>query len=241
MVFVVIVFFSVLVQSVAGFGLALCAMPFAIGVLGYRNAAPAISLVAITTQTLLIIKYRHSFRLGAVWRLLVGSSLGIPIGVFFVRELPESFILGLLGVVLIVYSTHALTRPNLPKIKDERWGFLFGFGGGTLGGAYNTSGPPVIIYGDCQRWEPTRFKANLQAFFVLNTSMVVTVHFLGGNISGDVLMSYLNALPAILIGVVLGVSLDRFINRELFRRLVLWLLIFLGLRLLWSAVTALIQ
>jgi uncharacterized membrane protein YfcA len=102
---------------------------------------------------------------------------------------------------------------------------------GLLGGAYNTSGPPVIVYGDCRRWAPPEFKSNLQAFFAVADGLVVLGHVAAGNLTRVVLTHYALALPAILLGLWLGLRLERRVQPAAFRRLALLLLLVLGARL----------
>lgn len=72
-----------------------------------------------------------------------------------------------LGVVIVAYALYALFNPTLPELAQRSWAYGFGFAGGVLSGAYNTSGPPVVIYGTCRCWQPAEFKSNLQGYFLL--------------------------------------------------------------------------
>jgi uncharacterized membrane protein YfcA len=110
---------------------------------------------------------------------------------------------------------------------------LAGLVGGLLGGAYNTSGPPVIVYADCRRWPPEVFKSNLQGYFVISSLGFVVMHVLGGNITPPVLKAFWWTLPFIAVGLVAGLSLDRWLNPALFRRVVLVLLVVMGVRLMF--------
>jgi uncharacterized protein len=103
---------------------------------------------------------------------------------------------------------------------------------GLLGGAYNTSGPPVIVYGNCRRWSPQEFKSNLSGFFLAGSSVVVSTHWAGGNLTSDVWFFFLISLPALLVGFLAGQGMDKWLNPETFRRIVLVLLAILGARLM---------
>ena len=100
-----------------------------------------------------------------------------------------------------------------------------------LGGAYNTAGPPVVIYGNCRRWCAHEFKSNLSGFFIINGVMVVTSHLWSGNFSADVTHVLPWALPAMLLGFLAGQWLDKWISPDLFRKMVLIMLVVLGIRL----------
>lgn len=105
---------------------------------------------------------------------------------------------------------------------------------GLLGGAYNTSGPPLILYGDARGWEPAEFRGNLQSLFLLNDALVITGHLVAGNVTPVVLYGYLLALPGLGLGFLLGGRLARRLPPERFRLLVQVLLLVLGVRLLLS-------
>jgi len=104
-----------------------------------------------------------------------------------------------------------------------------------LSGAYNTSGPPVIIiiYGDCRQWSPAEFKGNLQGFFVVSDCLILVGHALAGNLTPTVWGHYALALPAIGLGAWSGLALARRVPPATFRLLALWMLLLLGARLIW--------
>jgi hypothetical protein len=228
---------AVFTQSVSGFGSALLAMPLLCTLLTLRQAAPLMALIAGTLQLVLVFHYRRALRPGAVWRLCAASALAVPAGIVALRAVPEGMTLSVLAVVLLAYSASALADLRLPAMRGSGWAYGTGLIAGLLGGAYNTNGPPVIIYGACRRWPPIEFKMNLQVFFMFNTVLILTGHAVSGNFTIEVGRCYLAALPGIAAGVILGLSLDRFINPAAFRRIVLWLLVVLSVRLLVRAIT----
>jgi hypothetical protein len=101
-----------------------------------------------------------------------------------------------------------------------------------LGGAYNTSGPPVILYGNCRRWSRDSFKSNLQGFFVVNSVVVLLSHGVAGGFTAEVWGLVPFGLGAAVVGIVAGTGLDKRLNPETFRKVVLVLLLVLGVRLL---------
>ncbi|MDX1414657.1 MAG: sulfite exporter TauE/SafE family protein [Candidatus Promineifilaceae bacterium] len=227
-----IIFFATFVQSSVGFGLALIAMPLLVALLGIRTAAPLVAIVAFAAEFAILVRYRHALNLRAVLPLTITAIVAIPVGVFALRNLDEALVTTALGIFLILYSFYALFSPHVPELAHSWWAYLFGFLAGTLGGAYNTSGPPVIVYGNCRRWPPEEFKSNLQGFFVVFGLFVIAVHAFSGNFTGDVWSNLLLSLPGIFLGLVAGFALSRLINADLFRKLVLVLLIILGTMLI---------
>jgi len=231
----VAVFFGVFTQTLTGFGSALVTMSILPSILGISTASPVVALMAITLETLLLIRYRGALNFNAVWRLSVAAIIAIPIGLTAIRSISEDLVLTILGLVLVLYSIYALITPKLPELKQPAWAFGFGFVGGLLSGAYNVAGPAAVIYGNCRGWKPAEFKSNLQAFFIINDLTVLISHTLAGNLTPVVWSNYLIALPAIGLGIFVGLKVDRRIDPATFKKIVLWLLIVMGARLIISA------
>ena len=223
---------SAFTQTLTGFGSALVSMSILPSLLGIQVASPLVALMAITLESILLIRLRGAINFRAVWRMSLASVIGIPIGLALARSIDEEVVLTVLGVILVGYSLYALITPRLPELTHPAWAFVFGFIGGILSGAYNVAGPAAVIYGDCRRWQPDEFRSNLQAFFLVNDAFVLLNHGLAGNLKPIVWSYYLVALPAILLGIFFGLKLDRRINPDVFRKMVQVLLIMMGLRLI---------
>jgi hypothetical protein len=227
------VLFAIFTQSVTGFGLALVSMPILAGLIGIRTATPLIVLVAIVAEIILVLRYKSEINLRAVWRLTVAGAIGIPVGVWALKEFEEQIVLTVLGVLIVLYSLYALLNLRLPSLERNVWPYGFGFVSGVVGGAYNVAGPLVIIYGNCRNWQPKEFKGNLQGFFLVGSVVAVISHALASNITQDVVNNFILSLPAIGIGLVAGLSLDKYLNPVVFRKIVLVGLIFAGVRLIF--------
>lgn len=228
----VVLLLGAFVQSATGFGMVLVAMPILAPLLGLRVATPLMAGLTLVVGALLIVRYRHALQFGAVWRLVAASLLGIPVGLYLLARLPETTTLPLLGAILIGYVLYRLLQWRLPALANPRWAFLFGFLGGMLSGAYNASGPAVVLYGNMRRWPTAEFKSNLQTYFLVNSIITTAAHSLSGNVTPVVLRYAALALPFVLLGLALGVKTDRLLHPARFQQLVLGLLLVLGLRLI---------
>lgn len=230
---VLAVFLGAFTQSLTGFGVALVTMALLPSLLGLKIATPLVALSGLVLESLLLFRYRKSFQVKSVWRLMLASLAAIPFGVYVLRQLDEQIALFVLGFVIAGYAIYALIGFRLPELRHPLWAWLTGLFSGMLSGAYNTGGPPAVIYGNCRRWSPQEFKSNLSGFFIMNSATVVSTHFLSGNVTGDVLGLFWWCLPAVAVGFWAGQSLDRWLNPESFRKLVLVLLVVLGIRLMF--------
>lgn len=224
---------AIFVQSFVGFGFALISMPLITPALGLKVSAPLIALLGGTAELILLVGLREAVTLGEMGTLTLASLFGTALGILALRHVPETLLLPVLGLILLGYALYNLLRFRLPPLRAAFWPWLLGGLAGALGGAYNTSGPPVILYGHARGWEPDQFKGNLQGFFFVNNLFVLTGHWLGGLLTAEVWRLYLQALPALLLGIVGGLWLGRRIPARQFRQVVLIGLALLGLRLLF--------
>ena len=227
-----IVFFGIVTQSMIGFGVALICMPLLIRVLDPVAAASFVALFTLPMQLLITWRYRHALNIRPFWRVLVGTLIGIPIGIFLLSELDQRIVLSVLGIFLIAYSLYSLLNLRLPRIHRPVWGFGFGFTSGVLGGAYNTAGPPLVIYGTALGWESEQFKANMQVLFIAGNIVAIFIHIVAGHVNRLVIENLIVALPIVVIGTGIGFWLSKRINEAVFRKLVLIGLLVIGVRLL---------
>jgi uncharacterized protein len=238
MLIFIIIFIATLTQTVTGFGVALVSMPLLLLVLDIQVAAPLVALVAGVAEVLLLVYYRANLNGRAVARLIVASLVGIPLGVTLLQQVDAGVITAVLGFVVLIYALYNLIGAywgwRLPVLAHTGWAYAFGFVSGVLGGAYNISGPPVIIYGNCRRWSPAEFKSNLQGFFLVGSCAVIATHALRGNLTPIVWQNFLIALPAIFLALLVGFQMDKYVNPARFQRVVMVVLVVLGIRLLVS-------
>ena len=227
-----IIFFAIFTQSVAGFGLPLIAMALLIQGLGVEVATPLVALITLTAGVVLLYRYREAVQPRLLVQIIAASIAGIPIGVWMVTVADRETVLILFGVGLVAYAVYALGNFKLPETDKPVWAFVFGFIAGILSGAYNLGGPVVVMYATCRGWVGPKFKGTMQAFFVITSTIVVITYALTGSYTPVVWENYLVSLPAIALGLFAGLSLDRFINPVMFRRIVLVLLIVMGLNLI---------
>jgi uncharacterized membrane protein YfcA len=227
-----VVFMALFTQSLSGFGLSLVSMPLLVPVLGIQTAAPFVAVIALVGEIILLVYYREALNIGVVWRLAVTAVVATPLGVFLLRLAPERLVLSVLGIIVAGYALYALLNFQLPRLEHPLWAYSAGFFAGLLGGAYNTSGPPVILYGNCRRWPRDSFKSNLQGFFTVNSVVILLSHFVAGGLTAEVWRFVPFGLGAAVLGIMAGTRLDKVLNPESFRQVVLVLLLILGVRLL---------
>ncbi|MEO0707611.1 MAG: sulfite exporter TauE/SafE family protein [Cyanobacteria bacterium J06649_5] len=230
-IIVVTVAIASFVRGVSGFGAALITMPVLSGLTSIDVAAPLVAIIGLTNDTVLCLYYRRSFEWDIVTRLWMGSILGIPVGFLILRVFPGNQMVSVLGLLITAYAIYALFEPKIPVLKAQRWLYGTGFLCGALGGSYNIPGPPIILYGNSQRWSQEKFKSTLSIFFCGNALLVVSGHVAESHYPIAVLQQYLITIPSVIVGLSVGTVLSKFFNPWMFRRAVLIILMVIGIRL----------
>jgi hypothetical protein len=197
-------------------------------VVGIEAATPLIAFVATTIAVTILRSNWHQVDIRIAWRLIIGSLAGIPVGLFLLTNIPDSIVKSALGIVLILFGLYNLFTPKLPELNDERYALIFGFVAGILGGAYNTNGPPAVIYGTIRRWPPVLFRATLQAYFFPTGFMILLGHGFAGLWTRNVVILYGYVLPVVFLAIWLGGTLNRHIATEQFSRIVYGFLVVIG-------------
>ena len=224
-----ILFAGSLTRSTFGFGEALISMPLLSLVVGTRSAAAIVALTSVVNALVILITTRwNDIEWDASWRLLVGALLGVPLGVYALKRLDEHVVQLFLAALIISFALYSLTRPMLAQLKTNVLGFVFGFVAGVLGGAYNTLGPPLVIFGTLRHWDPTRFRTTLQTVFLPTSLAVVASHARVGFWNEQVFQCFLVSLPFIFIAAIVGRMICSRLETRRFSRAVFFLLLVIG-------------
>ena len=232
-----ILFVSTFIHSTLGFGQALIAMPLLAMVVELKTATPLVAFVLMAIAAMILLRNWRVMDLNAIWRLVLSSCFGIPVGLVLLKGVPETRMKVFLGIVVILFSLYNLANRHLKIIDLRQVGggsvlaYLFGFVAGVLGAAYNTSGVVITIYATLRGWPPDRFRSTLQSYFVFTGLLILASHGLAGLWTSDVFRLYVTSLPLILMGIFLGGKLHRLIPQGQFDGYVNVGLLVLGLLL----------
>lgn len=209
MVFVVaaILFLGAFLQGVTGFGFGMVTMALMPFVVGARTSSVVVSFLALMNTAYLSWRLRRWVDWGILAPLFAGAAIGVPLGVYALRTLPESALKRLIGGALFLYGAHRAWRTLRRKRKVwslPAWTrFPVGLVAGVLGGAANVGGPPVILYAYSQPWKRALTRTTLVTYFAGTTLMKITLLFAQGMVESSHL-GILLAIPVVWGGSRLG-------------------------------------
>ncbi len=227
----VAVFAGAAVQGMSGFGFGMVAMALLPLVIDVDQAVPLVAGVGITVSMNLAWRLRRQLDLRRALPLIAGGLIGTPVGIAFLQGADPRLVKAVLGAVILGYSTWALVhrdREIAERAPSLPLGVLAGFLGGLLGGAFNTGGPPAILYVTAMGWRKHAATSTLQAFFLMSGCFTVTGHALVGNFDAPVRALLWPMLPTAWLGILLGSLVYNRVPQQRFQRMVLGLLVLLG-------------
>jgi uncharacterized membrane protein YfcA len=230
-------FLAALVIGSAGFAFAIVVT----GIWIYVLPPPVLVLLASICATLLhlvsIWQFRRDIEYGLLWPFLVGSVLGVPLGVYALQHVDTSAFRHFFGAFMILYSVYMLARPRLPavrlasataRIADGAVGWVSGM----LGGLAMLHGTLPTIWCTLRGWDKRRSRCVYQPYIGFTAVLVMLVAGLQVKVDLGQLGLYLLAcLPALAAGLWLGFRVFDWVSEERFRRMLLWLILASGVSL----------
>jgi hypothetical protein len=192
-------------QGLTGFGFGLVSMALLPLVLPFKEALVVVAVLNVPVCALtLFSNWRHfHWRRGAT--LALGSCVGVPLGFYLLVRLDGHLLLRILGALLCLFAVNELFLARRFPLRFPGWsGFPVGLLSGSIGGAFNVGGPPVIAYVYAQSWTKEEIVAVLQLVF--GTSALLRLAFVGhsGLLQPDLVRLTLLALVPLLGGILLG-------------------------------------
>ncbi|MEO0867338.1 MAG: sulfite exporter TauE/SafE family protein [Cyanobacteria bacterium J06642_11] len=221
------------VHSLTGFGFALVAVSLLPFFMDLQTAVTLVLIVNLIGNIALWWHYRDSFEWSRIIHLSTAGLLTIPIGVLGLHYIPEHLALQILGALVLIYVGYSTLQLSPPDLQGRRWAYTFGAASGVLAGAFNTGGPPLVIYGNCNEWSPEQFKSHLPGMFSVMSMAAIASHVWQGHLDKMLLTQVGYATPFFVMGLGLGLWMSNYINAVQFRQVVILLLGVIGLKLLF--------
>lgn len=229
----VVMFIASTVRAAFGFGEALISVPLLALILPVQVAAPiAVFVSVVIAGTLVLLDWRH-VQIISARRLILSTLFGLPLGIILLKFAPESLVKGVLAAVIFLFSGYSLLRPSRFYLSDDRWAWIFGFFAGIFGGSYGMNGPPLAIYGSLRRWPSEKFRATLQAYFLVASTLTMIGYGLSGLDTVEVNHLFLWSLAPIFGGIVLGRYLGKRLGAN-FQRIIHVVLLLVALSLIFE-------
>jgi hypothetical protein len=232
-----IVFAGHLVKGITGFGSALFAVPLLLLLLDVKFVTPVFLLFDVTSGVILVGKNWRSIDRRLLFLLLAGMVLGTGLGTWVLLSFSHEILKRVLGVLVGGWALTMLLQrePNVPSPGRALSAYLApasGFLGGALGAMFSVNGPPIIIYLSHVLDEKQAFRATLYGVFFADACYKMILFTANRLLNREVFCFALIMAPFLVGGVLVGSWLQRFLEEEVFRRIVAAILVVTGVVLL---------
>jgi len=211
-------------RGFTGFGSSLIMTPLLMLFLDAKAAVTAAALTQVPVGFWIAFESRSSINKPYLKLLLPPSILGIIVGSFALVNFDSDLLKRVFGLITVIFAIRIMLAVNQGSAPGKRWplgiGYLVGALGGVLGGAFGTSGPPIIVYLEKQVDNKDVLRATLLAYFLATDCLRLTSYALAKLVTWQVFFISLAMIPAALIGAYWGARLSTNVGEGTFRLIV---------------------
>lgn len=215
-------FVASFIQRTSGFGFGIVVMAVFPHLLASYGEATALSgVLAALTSVVTAIKMRKMVPWKKLLPILLTFLVVSYFATGFMAHVSGGEMKHVLGAVLIVVSLYFFfladrihLRPGLPL--QVGMGTL----SGVMGGLFAMQGPPAVIYFISSSDTTDEYIAMTQWYFFVGNAMMTVYRSVDGLVTEPVLSHAAFAVPAVILGIILGDKASGHIKLSLLRRLV---------------------
>lgn len=224
-----VIFSAGLIQGITSFGFSLFALPLLSIFIDFKLVVPMLVIYSLVMNSLILIKIRKHIKIKSIWLLILFGIVFTPIGTKILINVDENLIK--IGVGLIVTITAiSFYFGYKVKFKSEKLAYIqVGMLSGILNGSVSLSGPPVVLFLTNQGVEKQVFRATLTAYFWILNIITIFIFTYEKLITTQLIKFSSYLLPALIIGVFLGIRLGNKVKESTFKKFTTILIILTGM------------
>ena len=223
------------VKGVIGMGLPLITLPLLAPAIGPITAMALLTVPAIATNLWQAVQSGYfMMAIRRFWICFLFAMIGIGIGVSFLTRLPRDAVSVILGAIVVLAALNQLfpIRVTVPPALERKLMAPLGLVSGVLGGLSMMFGPLVALYLVMIRLRKDEFVGVIGLFYFLSAVPFTIGLTIGGRFHVPELVGSLAATALVVVGMVLGQFVRKYVPQEIFRRTILVLLILIGLNVI---------
>ena len=183
--------------------------------------------------------YRKEFDRRVLTIAIAGLTLGVIVGYFAFALVPERWINGLIGLVGAAFALTMLIRRNVvvdPKPARLAPGLFWTTVAGFTSFINHTGGPPYQVWTLPLGMKKAVFAGTSTIAFAYVNLLKLPFYWHLGQVNIGSLKVAAMLTPVAVLAVFSGVKLVKILPDKLFFQLVVWTLLAISLKLIWSAV-----
>jgi hypothetical protein len=232
--FLIATFLGGVTTGLAGFAMGLVVSGIWLHILTPLVTATLISGFGFVSQGYAIWKFRAALNWRKAVPLIIGSALGVPIGVWLLAQVNANYVRAGVGLLLVLYSTYGLVRPALKPLRVGATADIgAGIVNGVLGGMTGLGGVVAAIWCQVHDWPKDVQRAVFQpVIFVVQGMTTIWLITAAGAATAETIKLFVMGVPVLFGGMWIGLKLYGRLDEARFRKLVLMLLLLSGISLI---------
>jgi uncharacterized membrane protein YfcA len=227
----VAVFLGAFVSGLAGFAFSAVAGAILLHTRTPIEAVPLMMACSVGVQATNLWALRKDIQWKQSLILVLGGLLGVPIAVWLLQATDARTFREIFGLAVALYAGYMLFRPSLTYLTQMnlRRNALVGFG--LIGGLTAMPGALPTIWCDMHGVPKNQQRGLVQPFIAAMQIFALALLLMNHNVSSKVFFDLLLSIPALIAGSVLGIAAFRNVSEQIFRRIILAILLVSGLLL----------
>lgn len=218
-------------EGITGFGCTVLALPFAIMLVGTKQAVPVLLFLALLLAIYIVSLDWRRIVWKEFFKIVCFVGIGLPVGIFAFGSLNETVLKYILGAFMIAVAVRGLLT-YLVKLNENRLpGWVLNILlviGGFIHGVFSSGGPLVVIYAKKVLPDKSNFRATISMLWLaLNTVMLVQ-SVVSGRMTAQSWEIIAVCLPFLIGGALAGNWAHRHIKDKYFSQLVYSVLLVSG-------------
>lgn len=232
----IVIFSAGLIQGITSFGFSLLALPILSAFVPLKIIVPMLIVYSLIMNSMILYKIRKHVNIKKIYLLIISAVIATPIGANLLTNLNENILKIIVGIIVSV-SAISFHFGYKIKINNEKLAYIpIGILSGLLNGSVSLSGPPIILFLTNQGVSKQIFRATLTAYFWILNIMTIITFLYKRLITYEVLKFTGYLLPALIIGVMIGIKFGNKVKEEMFKKLTTILIILMGILSIISGV-----
>jgi len=189
-----------------------------------------------------LFAYRKNYHAKVLKLMLIALPIGVLIGYFtasYISDAGIAIVVGVIGAAFALSAILGQKKPKEPRPAHTGKGLFWGTISGFTSFVSHAGATPFQIYALPLGMDKMTFAGTMViAFAYINAIKLIPYYMLGQLSVQNLQTAAFLMLPA-LAGVFSGINLVKWMPEKQFFQLIVWALLLLSLRLIWSGATSL--
>ncbi|MDQ0271873.1 sulfite exporter TauE/SafE family protein [Cytobacillus purgationiresistens] len=228
--FFIIIFVASVLQASTGFGFSILATPFLLLLFQPAEAIQINLILSLFISLSLMGRVSKDIDKGILKRLVLGSTLGLPIGMIIFLFIDIEWLKIAIGLMVLVLTILMMLQFRLHQTSGRDLGV------GSMSGALTTSigmpGPPLLLYFSGTDTEKKKLRGTTLAFYLFIYVISLLIQMIFAGTTKTVWISSGAAIPIAILGIFAGQILFKWVSQRVFQIFTYIILLFTGLYLL---------